>query len=305
MSGVADVATRQAGAFSVEQAVACGLSRGQIAYARRHGLLRRVAPNVLMFAGTPLTDGIRHWAAFLQAGPSSVISHEAALRALGVLKVPPVVTISVPAGTHPSVPGVRVHRVSDLVAEHVTPVDGLPVTTLERAVVDTASVFRRVCLEHLVDDLVIRERATSIARISRTLHRVQRRGRRNIGVLGGILDARSPGEPAPRSLLERRLDDVIARAGLPTPVPEYPLPSVSHQPGFVDRAFPEVRLIVEADGRRWHARELNMAKDRARDRDAARLGWLTVRYLCEELDQELAHLVVGELIDIYARRLNT
>jgi very-short-patch-repair endonuclease len=73
-------------------------------------------------------------------------------------------------------------------------------------------------------------------------------------------------------------------------------------PGFVDRCWPEAKLILEIDGRRWHARERDMAKDRARDREAARLGWQTVRVLDEEVGDCLG-AVVDDMVTIYAERL--
>jgi len=87
------------------------------------------------------------------------------------------------------------------------------------------------------------------------------------------------------------------------PEREYPLPGLLGRDavGFVDRAWPGVKLIVEIDGRRWHAREVDMAKDRRRDRQAAAAGWQTLRILGEEvLDASVA--VVDEIVAVYEQR---
>ena len=42
-------------------------------------------------------------------------------------------------------------------------------------------------------------------------------------------------------------------------------------------------VIVELDGRRWHLRLDKAAEDRARDNHAATLGYVTVRYLWENV----------------------
>ena len=45
----------------------------------------------------------------------------------------------------------------------------------------------------------------------------------------------------------------------------------------------EAKLILEADGRRWHNRVAAQRHDRARDKAAARAGWQTMRFCHEEL----------------------
>ena len=57
--------------------------------------------------------------------------------------------------------------------------------------------------------------------------------------------------------------------------------------GLVDLAVYESKVILEADGRRWHAREQAMARDRQRDREAARQGWLTLRFVHRDLVHDL------------------
>ncbi len=53
--------------------------------------------------------------------------------------------------------------------------------------------------------------------------------------------------------------------------------------GVVDLAEPTSRVIVEADGRRWHAIEQAMADDRRRDRQAAANGWLVLRVMWDDV----------------------
>lgn len=71
--------------------------------------------------------------------------------------------------------------------------------------------------------------------------------------------------------------------------------------GLVDRAWPEVHLILEIDGRRWHARERDMARDRRRDRQAAAVGWQTLRVLGEEI-RDIPDDVRAEVVAAYAVR---
>jgi hypothetical protein len=270
------------GVVSAHVAAAMGLDRRQLRRAEASGIIEFVHPDVLRFRGTVITPHLRVAAAVAQV-PGCTASHESALWLHGVPRMPFVVAVTTSPTGCSSRWGIRIHRAGDLCAEHVTCIDGIRVTTLPRTVVDLASVFSRARLAHLIDHLTIVERRTSVAAIARVLQQVNRRGRPGIGVLRPLLDARSPGTVAPRSLLERRVDRFIGSSPvLPTPIAEHPLPA-DDLTGRVDRAWPDARLILEIDGRAWHAREQSMAKDRARDRAAAAAGWLTLRVLDAEV----------------------
>ena len=198
--------------------------------------------------------------------------------------------------------GIRIPRAGDLLDEHLTVIDGIRATTVARAIVDAASVFSLGRLEFVLDHVTITRRLTNLGEVARTLRQVNRRGRVDIGNLTRLLDDRTPSEPTPRSQLERRVDGLLARTPLPVPDAEHPLPSDGSWTGYVDRAWIEARLIVEIDGRTWHARERAMAKDRARDRAAAAVGWQTLRILDEELDA-CPDAVIADILNTYAIRV--
>lgn len=297
------IAARQHGVVSVAQAAEVGIDRRRLNRLRAAGLLVRLQPDAFAMAAPPPGRWQAVWAAVLQLGPPSTASHESSLHAHGVTHVPFAPAVSVAPGGPHSGHGIRIHRVCDLLPSHVTEVDGLPVTTLERSVVDVASVLSRRWLEDLVDRLTIRDRRTSIGALARTLRQVNRRGRLHVGRLEVVLDARMPGEPAPRSKLERDADLLLARSLiLPAPLCEHPLPGRAPGPGLVDRAWPEAGLIFEIDGRRWHSREADMAHDRARDRAAAAAGWLTLRVLDEEV-HSVGEAVLVDIEQTYLSRI--
>ena len=54
------------------------------------------------------------------------------------------------------------------------------------------------------------------------------------------------------------------------------------------------RLIVEADGRRWHTARQAMADDRRRDRIAAANGWVVIRVTWDDVVTRPA-AIVGEI----------
>ncbi|MHB1139864.1 MAG: type IV toxin-antitoxin system AbiEi family antitoxin domain-containing protein [Microthrixaceae bacterium] len=298
-TSISDLAAGQHGVVSMDQVSELGVDRRQIQRATRAGALIRLHPQVYRMRGAPTSRDQRVQAAVLQVD-QSLASHESSLWLLGVEKSPFRVAVTVPPWSRSSLDGITVHRhhVPDL---HRTVVRGIPCTTLPRTIVDVATVFGRDRLDDLLDRVTVTDRRTTVGAISRCLRQSSRRGRRRIAVLAQLLDDRGPSEPAPRSKVERRVDAAIAETDLPTPVAEYPLPSRGADRGFVDRAWPDAQLILEIDGRSWHARERDMAKDRARDRAAARAGWLTIRVLDQEVADELP-AVIEDLVAVHALR---
>lgn len=82
--------------------------------------------------------------------------------------------------------------------------------------------------------------------------------------------------------MEALLFAVLRAGGLPDPVRQHPLPALTGR-GRVDAAYPAAHLIVEADGRRWHTRVDDFARDRQRDIEAGLLGWRVVRLVWADL----------------------
>jgi len=302
VTALAQVAATQCGVFSVEQAAGVGVPLRRLARAAAAGALVRLHPKVFAMAGVPLTDVALAWAAVLQAGPGAVASHEAALAAHGLPNLVPFrPAVTVEPGRRSVYSGIEVHRYRPTSDEHATSIGGLPVTTMERAVVDLASVVSLRRLKWMVDELTMSHRVVSIGSVQRCLRQVERRGRRNIAHLQTVLDARQDDGVAPRSRTERRVDELVGRSGLPAPQKEYPVPGWELGSGFVDRAWPEVKLILEVDGRSWHAREQSMAQDRARDRAAAAEGWLVIRVLSDEV-RDVPDRVLADIVAAYEAR---
>ena len=102
------------------------------------------------------------------------------------------------------------------------------------------------------------------------------------------LEGRTHGYVPARSELERLLDVVIATLPVRPPRREVDLPNREGDPHRVDRLFEDPPLIVEGDGRLWHARLASMENDKRRDRRALLLGYPTVRYGWHELRHDAA-----------------
>ncbi len=277
------IAARQLGVFSRGQALSAGITSGQLRHRVERGAWRRLAPGVFGFPGHTDSHRRRCWVALLHAGDDACLSHGTAGLLLGMAPIEgEPVDVTVARGRSRALEGTRRHRPRQWDPARVRYVDGLPVTDPARTIVDLASELRGPRLERLVEHAEV-ERICPVVAVGAELGHVRRRGVPGVRRLESVLDQLGPGDALPRSELERLGDQVRRLAGLPEPVHEHPLPSVSGQVGFVDRAWREAMLIVEFDGRRWHTRRHQVHKDAQRDLEAAALGWHTQRLIWEML----------------------
>jgi hypothetical protein len=283
---VAALTEKQNGCLSRAQARALGLTKGMVQRRLTTGRWSRCHPSVYRVSGFPGSWLADVWAAVLAVGPRAVVSRESALLVRGVVSDSQVarrpIRLTVPHGGHHRVEGARVHQIDDMRSHHHTTVDGLVVSSVERAVVDMAATIGQRQLDGLVDDLVV-GRAASVADIGRCLAEVARAGKPGMAKLARVLDERGAGYVPPHSDLERRLLEALAAAGLPAPKRQIALPGRGAITGIADAGYADVRMLLEADGRRWHTRVRDLRRDHERDAEAARAGWVTLRFVHEQL----------------------
>jgi very-short-patch-repair endonuclease len=233
-------------------------------------------------------------------GERSHLSHESAAelhRIEGLVRGRVVVTVDHP--DHIRFEGATFHQLTDVNANHLTSIGGFPVTTPTRTIVDLAAVTGHVRLQSAVEDAVVR-RLTTFGQLDRVLREVRRKGKPGVRKLVTVLD-RLDGEPPAESVLEELLFRAAERARVRV-VRQHPLPSSHPRHGVVDGAVIESRLLLEADGRSWHSREREMARDRQRDREAARAGWQTLRFVHDDLVHDL-HGCADDIRETHTRRL--
>lgn len=295
------VAGGQAAAFSRDQAYALGFTWELLARRERWGTIVPLGCDVFALAGSVDSLDQRRWLALLAAGSDARLTHECAAqlyRVDGIRRGLVVVTTQHPR--HVDIPGATVHQLDDLMPHHLAVVDGWPTTTPARMLMDLAATTSWMRLATALEYVVV-ERLASFTAIRGVVSDVRRRGKPGVRKLVSVLEARS-GEAVAASVLERGLYDAVALAGLKL-VRQHPLPW-KREPieGVVDGAIPESKIIVEADGRKWHARLAAMAKDRRRDRAAAAAGWQTLRWMHEDFAD--LRSVAAELRDIHDSRVS-
>lgn len=281
-----ELAARQHGAFSRRQVLAVGGSDDLIHRRCRSGWWQRCGPGVFMLAGLPPDPERRLWIAWLEVGRDAVVSFECAAERHGLGPVLAGRLVFTSAhGDHHRIAGVVVHQLRDVLPHHVMELGGLPTTTIPRTIVDLAAVCSSARLGRVIEGAV-NSGLTTDAAVGLVLGDVMRKGKWGGRKLARVLGDRSPREPVPDSKLELLLLTALRSAGLPDPFPQFPHPGRAPGKGRVDFAYTEEKVILEADGRSWHQRIADLKRDRARDNEAARAGWLTMRFMWEELDAD-------------------
>ena len=281
---VAHLVREQAGAVSHAQLEAVGVP-GRTVRSWLRGTWHTVHPGVLINSCVPETFRQNCWAAWLAAGDPAAISHEAAarlhrLKGFGGAGV----VLNAPHGDHHRIEGVRVHQIADMfrVPDHVTALSGLPTSSLARTLVDLGAVAHIARLRSAMDDALDNRRIT-VEEIGRVITDIARKGKRGMRPVARCLARHEPGPAVPRSHLERRLVELLRAHGEPLPDFQARLPGRGVVDGLVDAMYRDAMLILESDGRRWHARIAALAKDHLRDAEAAAAGFLTLRIMDEHI----------------------
>jgi very-short-patch-repair endonuclease len=109
-------------------------------------------------------------------------------------------------------------------------------------------------------------------------------GRHGIKKLRTILAERDDKGRPSASAFETRLNRLLLRAGLPA-MREYTVWDGGRFVARVDFCFPDAKLIIEADGFRWHSGRRAWQRDRERRNELTALGWTVIQMTWPDLMQ--------------------
>jgi hypothetical protein len=273
-----EVAAVQGGVVARRQLLAMGFSDGKIRRRVRSGEWSRVVNG--LYRVYPVRDQFDLLRAAVAALPDPVVSHRSAglIHELAVPPGPP--TVSVHSQTTHVFPGVVVVRCHDMDTSHLNVHDGLPVTTVARTLVDLGADVAKGLLARIVDDAIAR-RKVSPSEIQVVLNDVARQGKPGVTSTRWVL-SRLTASSIPPSVLEARFHRLLTDLGIGGFVTEYPMPW--DQTRRFDIAFPESRLAIELDSRRWHSTIDAFDSDRSRDRESVVHGWRILRFTWSDLN---------------------
>jgi very-short-patch-repair endonuclease len=261
-----------------------GVSAQQITVRQRRAQIRRVHRGVYTVNRGAEPELFRETAALLAYGEHAALSHLTAIRLWGLLALAPdEVHVTIVGRWGRARPGILVHRSHTLTRKQVTHVRGLPVTTPERALLDSAPLLTKYELGRAFDE------AISLGVISHTKIAnlaLRHRGHPGQGRLAALVEQRRL--PAvTESEGERRFLELMRMAGLPMPRTQV------RMHGFrVDAYWPQARFAVEIDGLQWHNRtKKSFERDRRKQQVLQEHGIEVARTTWEQITESGLQLV--------------
>jgi hypothetical protein len=286
-----------------------GISDGAIEKAVAAGHLHPAYRGTFGVGHPPIGTHGQMLAAVLACGPGAVVSHLTAAHLLGITdRMPTSIEIVAPGESGRGIKGIRRRHVCQPRGPEAGHCKAIPCTSPSRTIVDLAGMLS----EHSLRRIVERAAVTNMLDIPAT-ERILAAGRRRGGPLvRRVLHDWTHYRPAGtsqgderqtdlNSALEARLLALIGAAGLPAPLCNHPIVA-STERLVVDFLWPEQRLVVETDGRRFHDNPVAFERDRHRDRALQLSGYRVVRFTyrqtMEEPDEAIAairRLLVGDI----------
>lgn len=258
-----------------------GFSEEAIEHRLAKGRLHCVGPGVYA-VGWPQLDRKRRWmAAVLACGEGAALSHRSAAALWQIGPEPrDVIEVSVRRRCEHRRGGIRARSRASLPAEEITRRDSIPVTAPARTLLDLATVLDPRHLERtvneadkhdLIDPEELRGALASFA------------GEPGVRVLRKLLDRHT--FRLSDSYLELLFRPIAAAAGL---APPHTKAWVS---GFeVDFFWPDLGLVVETDGLRYHRTASSQTRDHVRDQTHTAAGLTTLHFTHWQVKHEQEHV---------------
>jgi very-short-patch-repair endonuclease len=225
-------------------------------------------------------------AAVLACGPEGRVSHASAAAFHGVLdgaRTRRTVEVTVPRGKRRRIEGVRIHRVRDLFPDEVTMLDGIPVTTPARTLLDLAETMT----SREVEQALATAYRKGLVTHEEMCKMVERHPRHRGATLLRRLLLLEGGPAFARSKAEEKLLEILRSARLPRP--ELNVKVLGHEVDFLWR---EARLVAEVDGYEFHSSMDSFATDRRRDAELTALGYRVLRFTWADLTERRYATVV-------------
>ena len=262
---LAEEAAGHYGVFTLADARRAGLRRHQIRE-RVENTWLAYYEGVFRIAGTPDTWLGRLYAATKAAEPGGAVSH----RSGGAV-------YELPGGTRDLIElsclrwkrarhaGLVVHESRRLDERDITTVDGIPVTTPARTILDLASCFPSERYLEYVLQAARRKRLITYESMRATFDRHARRGLKGVRALRVVLDGWDPASRPTESEMETRLLQILRDHGLPEPVTQFEIrDGAGELVARTDAALPQWRIVIEYDSKQEHSDEFQVSRDSRR-----------------------------------------
>ncbi len=190
--------------------------------------------------------------------------------------------------------GIRAHR-SAPPPDEVRVIDGIPVTSTGRTILDYSAMRTQRDVERLL------ERAFQLRRpIRPSLEKLIARypGRRGLVTLRAAMRVFESESRPTKSELEEAFLEIVDRHQLPRPFRNMDVRTPKGTFEF-DLVWPAQRLVIEVDAPSTHGSRPKMVSDRRKDRGLLLAGWSSGRVMEEDLADEQS--LVWELRELLER----
>jgi len=281
---VRNLAERQHGVVTRRQLVELGFTRQAVAHSLSSGRLDRLTERVLRVRGSAPTAHQRAMAAALDV-PSGAI---ALFSAAGLWRVPGFITEPwhVLTGRRPHRGGAHLGRVHSTVRwtkDDITTLDGIPVTTPLRTLVDLAGRIHPERLSKACDRMIDTRllRLDQLHQLSSTLP--ERPRAPGTAALRRLIADRPPGYRPVASNLERRFETLLSGAGEAPFERQVDLGDADGWIGRVDFLDRSRGVVVEIQSELFHSGLVDRDRDRVRIARLRRAGWIVLEITEHEI----------------------
>lgn len=285
-----DLARRQHGAISRQQALDAGLSASAIKRRIGAGSWTQLRSGIYVVGGAPPTWEQRVVGCCLAGGDDVLASHRTGARVWDLVTADGRTEVLVDGGRRVRLPGVRVHQTMLMPPMDRTARNGIPVTSLARTLVDASQHQDPAVVGRWVDEAV-RRHGLELLDLRSCVARLSGPGRRDLRPIRTALAERLEGWDPGDSALEVRALLAIARAGLPAPVQQHVVRRPDGSLARIDLAYPAERIAIELDGWEHHGRRSAFDRDRLRRNELTLLGWDVYQFTWSMPDEVLVSTV--------------
>lgn len=275
------------------QALAAGLTDGQIRARLRNGTWIEVRPSVYAIAGAPQSWHQIVLASVLAYGCQAWVGHATATHLWGVKSFdqPERLELVARLGTLIRLDGVRGRRSGALFDSDLTARHRIPTVTAERALIDVSSRLTADRLGRVLDD-AIRRRLIDLEEFRRCAGRLLPAPGRSMSKVHAVLGARIPGYDPGDSDLETRALRALTAAGLPPPKQQHRI-LIDGKKARIDLAYPELMIAIELDS--WESYGRNnltaFTDDRAKKNDLIVKGWAAPSFTESMTDEYFVSMI--------------
>jgi predicted transcriptional regulator of viral defense system len=278
------LAEQHHGIFATQHVKAVGMSKRDADWRVASGVWIVLHRGVYRHAGTPLSWRGKLLAACWAGGMRAAASHRSAAE---LWELPgrriDMVEIMCPRWRRARHDGLIVHETKVLTALDITAVDGIPVTTVNRTLLDLGAVCAPATVERALENALRRD-LTTLKSLKPMLARLGRQGRNGAGVLRALVDERDPDQSPTESDMETWLLQVLRANGLPPAVPQYVIRDAAGRfVARVDAAIMEWRIALEYESIQEHTGKSALLRDNPRRRKIGRAGWTPLGVTIEDL----------------------